>query len=190
MRVKGTAYLARLVLLREKLTEEGAVERFVEDYARTNPEFRTHIIPTSQIPAEAFLKFIDHIVAEVYGGDTHSLWELGRRSADWTLKQGPYRSLLELRDIPRFAAMAPVMWSNFFDKGSARSVTEADHIDLWIEDVPADLRHPYFEFSVVGYFQRGLELLGTDVQTERIAGFSAGDAVTHYRLTRLTRLTR
>ena len=78
--------------------------------------------------------------------------------------------------------MAPVMWSNFFDTGRARSEIHQDRIELWIEGVPADVRHLYFEYSVVGYFRRGLEMLGATVRMTRLAGFSAGDEYVHYRL--------
>lgn len=181
MRVKGTAYHARLNLLKHKLGEDG-VAQFVERYREAHPEFPKSVLPTSQIPAQDFLRFNDAIVDDVYAGDTQSLWELGETSAEWSLTDGPYRSLLQGRDISRFAAMAPVMWSNFFDTGRARSETHQDRIELWIEGVPADVRHLYFEYSVVGYFRRGLEMLGATVRMTRLAGFSAGDEYVHYRL--------
>ncbi len=74
------------------------------------------------------------------------------------------------------------MYANFFDEGSARSEYHEDRVDLWIEGVPAPLRHLYFEYSLVGYFRRGLELLGEHVVAERVQGFSNGDARVMYRL--------
>ncbi len=181
MRVKGTAFHARLHLLKHKLGEH-AVEAFIVEFRRTHPEFPTSVLPTSQIPAETFLQLNDTIVEQVYGGDTDSLWELGALSAEWSLTEGPYKGLLEGRDVTRFAAMAPVMWSNFFDTGRARTEVHPDRIELYIEGVPAGLRHLYFEYSVIGYFRRGLEMLGGAVRMERVTGFSAGDADVHYRL--------
>lgn len=35
--------------------------------------------------------------------------------------------------------------------------------------------HLYFEYSVVGYFRRGLELLDETVRAECVEGFSKGD---------------
>ena len=182
MRVKGTAYLARVQLLKAKLGSDEAVEEFLARYQRSHPEFPKSVIPTTQIPAHTFLAFVDAVVDEVYGGERDSLWDIGRRSAEWALTAGPYKSLLEFKDVERFAAMASVMWSNYFDKGSARSEIYDDRIELWIEDVPEDVRHPYFEFSVVGYFQRGLELLGAEVRREAVESFVSGGERVHYRL--------
>lgn len=181
MRVKGTAYHARLNLLRGKLGPEG-VEAFVAKYCAAHPEFPTRVIATTQIPAADFLEFIDAIVDEVYDGDQESLWEIGRKSAEWSLTEGPYKNLLESQDIVRFAAKAPVMWSNFFDTGRAIQQTHADHIELHIVDVPLELRHPYFEYSVVGYFKRGLEMHGVEVELERVDGFATGGNEVHYKL--------
>ncbi len=182
MRVKGTAYLARLQLLEAKLGSRAHVEAFVARHRQTNPGLPASVLPTSLIPAAVFLTFIDAIVEEVYGGDTESLWDVGRASAEWSLQHGPYRGLLELGDVERFAAMAPAMWSNFFDEGQARSETHDGRVELRIDGIAPELQHRYFEYSVIGYFQRGLELLGSTVTLERVRGFSSGDDDIHYSL--------
>lgn len=182
MRVKGTAYLARVLLLKAKLGSEEAVAEFLAEYQRTHPDFPRSVIPTTQIPALSFLSFVDAVVDKIYHGDRESLWDIGSQSAEWALTAGPYKSLLEFRDVERFAAMAPVLWSNYFDKGSARSEIYDDRIELWIEDVPEGMRHPYFEYSVVGYFQRGLEMLGAVVRRQAVESFVMGDDRVHYRL--------
>lgn len=181
MRVKGTAYHARLNLLRAKLGADG-VEAFVAKYCAAHPEFPSRVIATTQIPAEDFLAFIDAIVDEVYDGDQESLWEIGFQSAEWSLTEGPYKNLIQAQDVERFASKAPVMWSNFFDTGRAIQETHSDHVDLRIVGLPPGLRHPYFEYSVVGYFKRGLEMHGVEVELERIAGFASGDEEVHYKL--------
>ena len=45
-----------------------------------------------------------------------------------------------------------------------------------------ELRHPYFEYSVVGYFKRGLEMHGVKVELERLDGFASGGDEVHYKL--------
>jgi len=181
MRVKGTAYLARVKLLTEKLGDEGA-GIFLDEYCRKHDDFPRSVLPTSLIPARNFLQFVDAIVERVYEGDRRSLWDLGRASAEWTLKEGPYKTLLELADFERFSTMASVLWSNFFDEGSARSKAVGHRVEVWIEGVPVEFRHPYFEYSAIGYFERGLELLGARVDSECVRGFDGGDEDIFYRL--------
>lgn len=181
MRVKGTAYQARVKLLEVKLGEAECAS-FLSRYRAEHPGFPDRVLVTTRIPVEDFLAFNDAIVDRLYGGDEASLWELGEKSAEWSLQQGPYANLLSYEQIDRFAARAPVMWSNFFDTGRARSRTTPEAVELWIEGVPAEVRHVYFEYAVVGYFRRGMELLGAEVETTCLEGFSRGDAVVHYRL--------
>ncbi len=181
MRVKGTAYHARLNLLRSKWGEE-KVEAFLTRFHEEHPSFPRKVLATTWMPAEEFLQLNDAIVDEVYGGDMESLWELGEASAAWTLKDGPYKNLLVTKDTRRFASMAPAMYANFFDTGAARSAYSDTRVDLWIDGIPEPLRHLYFEYSVVGYFRRGLELLGEDVRAECVEGFSKGDPRAYYKL--------
>ncbi|MCA9592021.1 MAG: hypothetical protein KC776_01885 [Myxococcales bacterium] len=181
MRVKGTAYHARLNLLRSKWGEE-KVAAFLKGFHERHPSFPRKVLATTWMPADEFLKLNDAIVDEVYDGDDESLWELGEASAAWTLKDGPYKNLLETRDTRRFANLAKVMYANFFDTGSARSDYQPERVDLWIEGIPDGLQHLYFEYSVVGYFRRGLELLGETVRSECVEGFSKGDPRVFYKL--------
>jgi len=181
MRVKGTAYKSRLHLLQGKLGEAG-VEEFMEAFRREHPDFPRTVLATTWIDAAQFLSLTDAIVEQVYGGDEQSFWEIGEQSALFTLRNGPYRNLLDSKDSERFAAMAKAMYANFFDVGEARSVYTPECVDLYIEGVPADLRHLYFEYSIVGYFRRGLELIEDAVRCECVEGFSKGDERVHYRM--------
>jgi len=181
MRVKGTAYHARINLLRAKLGDDG-VEEFMKSFLDQHASFPRDVLATTWLPAEEFLELIDAIVQGPYEGDTQSLWEIGEASAAWTLKEGPYRNLLETSDVRRFGGLANVMYANFFDTGRARSEYRDPLVELWIDGIPAPLRHLYFEYSLVGYFRRGLELLGAKVRAECVHGFSKGDPRVQYRL--------
>ncbi len=181
MRIKGTAYHARMNLLRAKLGEAG-VEDFMKSFLAKHPTFPQNILATTWLPAEDFLQLIDAIVEGPYNGDTQSLWEIGEASATYTLTAGPYRHLLETRDVRRFGGLAGVMYANFFDTGRARSEYCGKFVELWIEGIPAPLRHLYFEYSLVGYFRRGFELLEESVRAECLQGYSKGDDRVHYRI--------
>jgi hypothetical protein len=180
MQVKGTAYHARLMLLRSKWGD-ARVDAFLQKFRREHPRFPSTVLPTTWLPAADFLALIDAIVVDVYAGDTGSLWEIGEMSAAFTLREGPYRNLLETRDAVKFAGLGKAMWANFFDAGEAHSELHGSCVDVHVTGVPEAHRHLYFEFSVMGYFRRGLELLDQKARTECVLGFSKGDARIHYK---------
>lgn len=180
MHVKGTAYHARLLLLRSKWGD-ARVDAFLAKFRAAHPRFPTTVLPTTWLPVRDFLGLIDAIVDDVYAGDTESLWEVGEMSAAYTLREGPYKNLLDTKDAVRFAGLGKAMWANFFDAGEAHSGLVDDVVDVTVDGVPEAHRHLYFEYSVMGYFRRGLELLGQKARTERVQGFSAGDPRIHYR---------
>lgn len=181
MHVKGTAYHARLKLLATRWEQE-RIEAFVADFQRRNPHFPTHVLPTSWLPMGPFLELIDEIVEKAYDGDVESLWEIGEASARWSMTEGPYKGLVGSKDLHRFASLAQVMFSNFFDLGAARGTYDGKCIDIRISGVPEAYHHPYFEYATIGYFRGGLRLLGFPFRTERILGFTKGDGEVHYRL--------
>jgi hypothetical protein len=182
MQVKGTAFLARRALL-EKDVGAAKVRPFLDRFCAAHPGFPSPVLPTSLISIETFLELNDAIVHELYGGDEASYWRFGRMSGEWALTEGPYRRIREEKSLPEFAASAPALYRNYFTEGRARSVLEpGGAIQLWIEDIRPRFHHVYFEYAIVGYFERGLELVsGKPVKKRRIRGFSAGDESVHYR---------
>ncbi|MEO1175055.1 MAG: hypothetical protein AAFX94_23820 [Myxococcota bacterium] len=180
--MKGTAYLARVKLLQAKIGE-GETEAFLARYRQTHPSFPTSVLPSSRIEMGTFLHLVDAIVDEIFDGDADSLWEIGEQSAEFTLTEGPYRALREGKDVERFVALAPAMYANFFDTGRAATTVESGTIRLIIDGIPKQFHHRYFEYSVVGYFRRGIELMGINLQCHRERGFSAGDEDVCYTLT-------
>lgn len=181
MKVKGTAYLARMNLLRSKWGADKTSE-FLRRFEEEHPAFPRAVLPTTWISAEMFLELVDAIVLEAYAGDTQSLWEIGEASAVWSLREGPYRNLLERNDLERFAGLGKAMYANFFDTGEARSELVGSYVEVAIDGIPPELRHPYFEFSLIGYFRRGMQLLGATPRTECLQGYSRGDTRVLYRL--------
>jgi hypothetical protein len=183
MEVKGVAYLAR----RSMLVAEFGEQRFrdiVDAVAKKHPVFGTPILATSAIDIRAFLDFNDAIVTALYRGDTKSFWAFGEKSADWALTQGPYKHLLASKSVSEFADSATRIYRNYFNEGTATSEVAPGRVDLTLTGVPPAYRHVYFEYSIFGYFKRGLELVGArELRLERIKGFSKGDPIVHYLYT-------
>lgn len=182
MQVKGTAFLARRALL-EKDIGASQVRTFLDRFMASHPELPLPILPTSLIPIEAFLELNDEIVRDLYGGDEASYWHFGRMSGEWALTEGPYRRVREEKSLERFVASGSALYRNYFTEGQARAAMESSGaISLWITGIPPRFHHVYFEYAIVGYFERGLEMVsGKTVKHTRIAGFSAGDEHVEYR---------
>ncbi len=182
MQVKGTAYLARKTMLeRDKGVErvEALIRRFIADH----PGFPNPVLATSLLPIREFMELNNRFVDELYDGDTMSYWTFGRGSAEWALTEGPYRRIREQKSLDEFVGSAPLLYRNYFTEGGARAQRDPDGtVQLWIEGIPAEFHHVYFEYAIVGYFERGLEMVsGKPVRHTRVAGFSAGNDHVHYR---------
>lgn len=183
MQVKGTAFLARRALL-EKDVGSARVGDFIAAFRAKDPDFPYPVLPTTSIPIERFLALNDAIVRELYDGDEASYWRFGRMSGEWALTEGPYRRIREQKSLPEFVASGPALYRNYFTEGRARTQMNPSSgaVEIWIEGIPPRFHHVYFEYSIVGYFERGLELVsGKPVKETRLSGFSAGDDHVHYR---------
>ncbi len=182
MEVKGTALLARRGFL-DKEHGAGTFERILAEQARVDPVFRAPVLATTRMPIEPFLRLNERIVSELYGGDDRSYLHVGLQSAEWALGEGgPYRSLVKDRDVAAFARSAPLIYRNYFTEGEAEATTAGNEVTLHLHGIP--IPHNYFEYAIVGYFRRGLELVsGRSVTEKCVRGFSKGDRDVLYRYT-------
>ncbi len=181
MEVKGTAFLARKAMLIQEIGEQ-RYATFIAAYALEDPFFAHAILATTTIPIEKFIAFNDAMVRDLYGGDTMSYLRFGEKSAEWALTVGPYKNLRESKSLEKFAEMGRLLYQNYFSNGRAETWIVSDNkVELRIVGVPAEYRHVYFEYAIVAYFKRGLELVGAKkVTMRRLSGFSVGDAEVHY----------
>lgn len=177
MDVKGTAFLARKTMIER----EFGAQRFaavIREACGRDPSFATAILATSKIPIEAFLRFNEIIVRDLFRGDEQSYFRFGEASAVWALgPDGPYRRLVTDRGVAELAASAPAIYRNYFDHGEARSeMRSPTEVRLCIVGIDAPYRPVYFEYAVMGYFKRGLEMVsGKTVEMSADKAFSKGD---------------
>lgn len=183
MDVKGTAFLARKTMIER----EFGAQRFaavLREAVRRDPVLGGTILATSKIPIDAFLRFNEALVRDLYDGDEQSYFRFGEASAMWALgPDGPYRRLVTDRGVKEFAASAPAIYRNYFDHGEARSEMRSPTVvRLSIVGIDAPYRHVYFEYAVMGYFRRGLEMVsGKPVEMIKEKEFSRGDDESVYR---------
>jgi hypothetical protein len=179
MEVKGTAFLARKAYI---LREHGEA-RFLAVLAAVadrDPIFSDSIVATTRIPVDAFLRFNEAVVSTLYGGDEQSYFRFGAGSADWALTEGPYKHLVAEKSVARFAASAPIIYRIYFTDGDARA-EQVSHqrVDTVLSGI--EPHHVYFEYAIMGYFARGLEMVGrVPVKMKVHRGFSRGDSDVHY----------
>jgi hypothetical protein len=183
MEVKGTAFLARKMMLCQEIGEARTHE-LLDAYRRANPDFPDSVLATTTMPIEVFLAFNEMLVREIYDGDDQSYWRFGEKSAEWGLTAGPYKNLRASKSVAQFAETARFIYASYFSEGRAEGTVADKGVDLRLLGIPAPHRHVYLEYGIVGYFKRGLELVGArSVTAQRVLGFSMGSADVHYHYT-------
>jgi hypothetical protein len=183
MDVKGTAFLGRRAMLAAEIGEARTAELLAEFCAK-QPAFPKAVLATTAIPIQLFIEWNEMLVKRVYGGDESSYFRFGEKSAEWSLTQGPYKNLRESKSLERFAESGRLLYQNFYSEGYAETSLRDNAVDLRLRDIPRKAHHPYVELGIVGYFKRGLELVGARaVKARCVLGFTKGDAEVHYTYT-------
>ena len=180
MHIKGSAYQARQNMVRNEVGEE-RWQQFIDDYTKTEPLFAQDIQADSDIPIEPFLKLNDAIIEAFFDGDIRVYWRFGEESAQWAFEKGPYHDFFDSRNYTKLIADAPLLWSTYYDEGEFTAVwiPDAKLVEARIAQLP--VRHAHFEYTVMGYMRRSLELTGAKIGLMRnIKGFVQGDDEAFY----------
>lgn len=179
MMVKATGLLARKRMV---AGEFGADEwaRFFEDFARKEPFFRRVLLATTLIPVEIYVKINEALIQKFYGGDSQAHWRFGEKSAEWAFEEGPYKTIFFSGDFKRFLADVPAIFKTYYTEGEARIRHHENVLDVWLDSIP--FPHVYFEYTVMGYIKRGLQLTGArGLVFTAVRAFSLGHPDVHYR---------
>jgi hypothetical protein len=182
MLLKGTTLLARKAIIKRDFGEE-AWTLLVEVMASQYPYFRHPVNASSLIPVPEFLAFHDEMVRRFYSGDDNFYWKLGEDSGEWALTEGPYARFMKRKDIRSFVESFPNLWTAYFHETISTCATGIDDETVWLKAENLPVWHPYFEYLVVGYLKRALELLGAEqVFVRRIVGGPNAGLRFHYEL--------
>ena len=178
---KGTAFLARKMMLTEEIGE-GRFNELLAEVAREEPIFTRPICATTLIPMRSFVAFNAAIVEALYDGDPVSYVRFGERSAEYGLMLGPYKRIRETNSVAVFVESARIIFQGYYTAGRAEGSLDGDIAELKIHGILPEHRHVYLEYASAGYVRRGIELVGLhSVAMERVRGFSCGDELVHYR---------
>lgn len=180
MDVKGTAFLARKVMLIEEIGEE-AYQRFLAEVAEREPIFGQNIVATTLLPIRSFIAFNEAILERFFNGDPSAYFRFGEKSAEYALLIGPYKRIRETSSVAAFVESARFIYQGYYTAGRAEGTIEGDDAELKIHGIPEDGRHLYFEYAIAAYVRRGIELTGLRATTMTcVQGFSRGDEEIHY----------
>ncbi|MEZ4312168.1 MAG: hypothetical protein R3F14_29420 [Polyangiaceae bacterium] len=180
MDVKGTAFLARKLMLVEDIGE-GRYEEFLAEFARREPVFAEPIHATTHLPLQAFVAFNEALVNTFYGGDPGAYFRFGEKSAEYALIIGPYKRIRDTSSVAAFVEAARFIYQGYYTAGRAEGCLEGNTAELKLHGIPPEHRHLYLEYAIAGYVRRGIELVSLrSVHMERVAGFSCGDDLVHY----------
>lgn len=179
MNVRGIAYLARQATVVDEFGE-ARWRRFITEWGQKHPEFPTQVLPVSKLPVEPFLQMQDDLVEELYGGDTQAFWHIGVRSGQFALTQGQLKGLFKPSEIRRFVLFTPNIYRSYFDGGELTATPRGDLVEIAITGTPP---HIYFEYSILGFLQGGLQILDPKADPpRRVKGFSRGDDTVLYEV--------
>ncbi|KKM93097.1 hypothetical protein LCGC14_1211880 [marine sediment metagenome] len=163
MNVKGYPFIA----ITKQLVHDFDKERwndFFQKFKASNPYFNQFILPTTLIPVEKFIKFLNAMLKEFYNGDEKIYWRYGEEAAKTSLSEkGPFHIYVKRKREPKdfITKVIPRIWKMYYEGGSTKNVLEGNIMHAYILDLP--LYHPYFEYTTMGYRQKALELMGIQV---------------------------
>jgi len=184
MEVKGTFFVGRKQFIESRFGE-AAWSGFIAALAVEDPVFLRPILATTLVPVASYLRFQEFSLKRFFDGDERAFWQIGEQSGAWALTDGPYKHYRQnQREFSEFVERClPLIWSSYFTRGELKTSCLGDTVEGQIVDLP--IWHVCFEYAVMGFMRRAIELAGFPVRQQlRIKGVSAGDQAIHYRFLR------
>ncbi|MDI6742083.1 MAG: hypothetical protein QMD11_05015 [Smithella sp.] len=142
--------------------------------------FGNIIMSITPIPIEKFIFFLDELVREFFNNDYMQYVTFGKVAAQFALSgEGLYKSYMLTKDIKPFVeSVMPKFYATYFDEGVVTGSLEGNMAHITITGLP--IKHNYFEFLIMGYFQKALKIFGKKVSAKRVRSLAAGDNDVHF----------
>ncbi len=180
MEVKGVAFVARKNALIKQFGEKKFAE-LMKEVAEKEEYFKDPFInQATLIPIEKFLLFNDMMVNKFYGGDAKIYWKMGEKSAEFSLIEGPFKVFIQNKSIEDACKTSiPNVWKVYYNEGRVETKFEKGMVNIRILDVP--ILHSYFEYALMGYYVKLLELVGAkSIKYDAIKTVEKGDTEIEY----------
>lgn len=172
MKVRGLTILTRKAIITRQFGADAWLTLY-RDVAAAHRSFRALITPETLVALPEYLALHDELVRRFYADDEPSNVALGRESARWAMKEGPFKAFLDRRDLPGFVRSFPKLWKSYFAETSSgsRAALSGDSVEFETFDLPD--WHPYLEHFVMGYMIEALEMFcANPIGATRIRGGS------------------
>ncbi|KKM93094.1 hypothetical protein LCGC14_1211850 [marine sediment metagenome] len=180
MNVKGYPFIAITKQLIYEFDKEHWND-FFQSFKESHSYFNRGILPTTMIPVEEFIAFLDAMLKEFYNGDEKVFWRYGEAAAEASLSEkGPFHIYIKRKREPKDFVdnILARIWSNYYDEGRVKFVLEGNIIHAYILDLP--IYHAYFEYTTMSFNKKVSELFGIPVKETIKVKSSAKE--THYKL--------
>ncbi|MFX1297780.1 MAG: hypothetical protein ACFFD2_23405 [Promethearchaeota archaeon] len=179
MRIKGIGFLQ----IKEQIIYEFSRARwndFFKKFKTDHPEFNKNILLITNISMESFLAFANAIANEFYNNDKKVFWRFGSLSAKVSFSEGGlfYTYLRHKQTLENFVNyILPHIWNNFFDEGREKFTLDENVLNIYL--VGLQKYYFYIEYTVMGFIEKSLELIGIKVK-ETIRIKSSSEEI-HYK---------
>jgi len=180
MNIKGTGFITAKVTISAAFGEE-RWNAFMAKMAEKDAFYKQVIMSITPIPIEKHLFFLDELIKEFFNNDKKQYLTFGKVGAKFALSPGgPYNSFLLTKDLKQFVEKGmPKIWTTIYDESVLTAKLENNIVHVHITELP--IKHIFFEYLTVGYFQQALKIFGKKSVEKRIRGFSKGDADIYYQ---------
>jgi len=174
MNVKGSIYLTGKTTIISVFGEE-KWNAFVPKLAAKDNFFSTQIMSITRIPVDKFILFLDELVKEFFNNDMMQYVTFGKVAAQFGLSpDGMYRSYLLTRDTKQFVeSVLPKLWATYFDEGVVVGRLENNFVHINITGL--QFKHLYFDYLIMGYFQKALKIFGKKSTAKKVKSLTTGD---------------
>jgi len=174
MNVKGTFYITAKTTMTDAFGEE-PWNSFMARLAEKDKYFKNVIMSITLIPVEKLIILFDEMCREFFNNDRIQYSMFGKVGAKYALSpEGPYKSYLLTKDIKQFVEFVlPKLWSTYFDEGIPTTLFENNVAHLKITGL--QIKNIYFEYLIMGYFQKALKMFGKKSVAKPIRSLASGD---------------
>jgi hypothetical protein len=174
MNVKGSIYLTGKTTIISVFGEE-RWNSFIPKLTAKDKFFSNVIMSVTPIPVEKFILYLDEMIKEYFNNDMMQYVTIGKAAAKFAVSpEGPYKSYLLTKDIKQFVeSVMPKLYSTYFDEGKPTALFENNIVHFKITGLT--IKHTYFEYLVMGYFQQVLKIFGKKTVAKKVRSLASGD---------------
>ena len=174
MNVKGIIFLTGKTNIIGDFGEE-RWNSFIPKLMAKDKFFSSTIWAITPVPMDKFILFLDEMVKEFFDNDMMQYVTFGKLAAQFALSsEGPYKSYLLTKDIKQYIeSVLPRLWSTYFDEGVG--TTKFENNIAHVKVTGLQIKHLYFEYLIMGFFQKALKMIGKKSVAKKVRSISSGD---------------